>query len=86
METVSPSAGPIGAALRALRQTQDAGDVTSLGVKCLCAVIAQLAEEGIAPEDLQPLADLAEAPAGSARWEAELDSKAVADWRPGETR
>jgi hypothetical protein len=58
METVSPSAARIGAALRALRQTQDAGDVTSLGVECLRVVIAQLAEEGISPEDLQPLADL----------------------------
>jgi leucyl/phenylalanyl-tRNA--protein transferase len=38
------------------------------------------------PEYLRRLADLAEAPAGPARWEAELDSKAVADWRPGETR
>ena len=59
METRSPSADRIGAALRALRQTQEAGDATSLGVKCLRAVIAQLAEDGISPEDLQPLVDLA---------------------------
>lgn len=36
------------------------------------------------PEYLRRLAALADAPAGPARWEAELDSKAVADWRPGE--
>ena len=58
METLSPSADRIGAVLRALRQTQEAGDATSLGVKCLRAVIAQLAEEGVSPEDLQPLVDL----------------------------
>lgn len=50
----------IGAALKALRQThtQQAGDTTSLGVKCLRVVVSQLADEGISPEDLQPLIDL----------------------------
>jgi hypothetical protein len=60
METLSPSADRIGAALRALRKMhgQDSEDKTSLGIKCLHAVITQLAAEGVSPEDLQPLADL----------------------------
>lgn len=60
MQTVSPSADRIGAALRALRDThtpQD-GDMASLGAKCLRAVIKQLAAEGVSSEDLQPLAAL----------------------------
>lgn len=50
----------IGAALRALREThrQNNGDKTALGLKCLNAVIAELAAEGVPPEDLQPLVDL----------------------------
>ena len=60
METVSPSADRIGAALRALRKMhgQDPEDKASLGIKCLHAVITQLAAEGVSAEDLQPLADL----------------------------
>jgi hypothetical protein len=50
----------IGAALRALRNAQAPGDEdeTTLGLKCLHAVVGQLAEEGLAAEDLKPLADL----------------------------
>ncbi len=63
MDTLSPSVDRIGAALRALRQAhaleQGTVDDTALGLKCLHAVVSQLAEEGIAPEDLKPLADLA---------------------------
>jgi hypothetical protein len=68
METTSPSAGRIGAALRALRRTHrpDAGDPAALGVKCLQAVIAELAADGVSPEDLQPLADLEGTVAGKA--------------------
>lgn len=60
METVTPSADRIGAALRALRDTHTAeeGDVTALGAKCLRVVITQLAADGVSPEDLQPLVDL----------------------------
>ncbi len=60
METLSPALDRIGAALRALREThrQTAGDKTALGLKCLNAVIVELAAEGISAEDLQPLVDL----------------------------
>jgi hypothetical protein len=60
METLSPSADRMGAALRALRETHTAedGDITVLGAKCLRAVIAQLAADGVSTDDLQPLVDL----------------------------
>lgn len=60
MDTASPSADRIGAALRALRDTHttEDGDVTVLGVKCLRAVITQLAADGVSTDDLQPLVDL----------------------------
>jgi len=60
MQTLSPSADRIGAALRALREThtQADGDAIALGTKCLRAVIAQLGVEGIPSQDLQPLVDL----------------------------
>jgi len=60
METLTPALDRIGAALRALRAThrQTAGDKTALGLKCLNALIAELAAEGIPAEDLQPLVDL----------------------------
>jgi hypothetical protein len=60
MDTASPSADRIGAALRALRDTHTAeeGDVTVLGAKCLRAVITQLAADGVSTDDLQPLVDL----------------------------
>jgi hypothetical protein len=52
----------LGVALRALRQAyaggSDAEDKTALGAKCLHVLIAQLAQEGVAQEDLQPLIDL----------------------------
>jgi len=67
METVSPSADRIGAALRALRRTSppEAGDEASLALKCLQAVIAELAADGVSLEDLQPLADLGKLVGGS---------------------
>ena len=62
MQTLSPSTDRIGAALKALRQAHasDPGseDETALGLKCLNVVVGQLAEEGLAPEDLKPLAQL----------------------------
>jgi hypothetical protein len=62
MQTISPSVDRIGAALRALRRAHgsDEGgtDPVALGAKCLQAVVAQLAEEGLSQEDLQPLHDL----------------------------
>lgn len=62
MQTLSPSVDRIGAALRALRRAHGADqpgqDPVALGAKCLHAVVAQLAEEGVSQEDLQPLADL----------------------------
>jgi hypothetical protein len=62
MQTLSPSIDRIGAALKALRRAEahDAKgeDKIALGVKCLRAVVAQLTEEGIPQEDLQPLIDL----------------------------
>ena len=50
----------ISAALRALRSAHATGDEdeTALGLKCLHAVVGQLAEEGLTAEDLKPLADL----------------------------
>ena len=80
METPSPSVDRIAAALRALRQTQDAGDTTSLGLKCLRAVIAQLAGEGIPPEDLQPLVDL-EAHLDGAKQSAQSEPETLRDRR-----
>lgn len=62
MRALSPSVDRIGAALKALRQTHahesQREDKLLLGVKCLQAVTAQLAEEGLPREDLQPLIDL----------------------------
>ena len=61
MPTLSPSIDRIGAALRALRQTHGRGtegDVVALGAKCLHSLVSQLAEDGVAREDLQPLVDL----------------------------
>jgi len=54
--------------------------------KWMTATTAQMGfHEMTRPEYLRSLAALADAPAGPVRWEAELDSKAVADWRPAET-
>jgi hypothetical protein len=62
MQTLSPSIDRIGAALKALRQTHghdaQSADKTSLGAKCLHVIVAQLTEEGVPQEDLQPLLDL----------------------------
>src|SRR3954464_402852 len=62
MRTLSPSIDRIGAALKALRQTRGHGaqseDKLTLGLKCLHAVTAQLADEGLPKEDLKPLLDL----------------------------
>jgi len=60
METNSPASERIGAALRVLRQThpREGNDTLGLSVKCLHAVIAELAANGVSSEDLQPLADL----------------------------
>lgn len=62
MQTLSPSVDRIGAALKALRQTHghdaNSDDKLSLGAKCLHVITAQLAEEGLPGEDLQPLIDL----------------------------
>src|SRR3990172_11792860 len=62
MQTLSPSVDRIGAALKALRQTHghdaQSEDKISLGAKCLHVIIAQLTEEGLPQEDLQPLIDL----------------------------
>jgi hypothetical protein len=63
MQTLSPSLDRIGAALKALRQTHvneaRNEDKISLSAKCLHVLVAQLAEEGVPEEDLQPLLDLA---------------------------
>jgi hypothetical protein len=60
--TLSPNAERLSAALKALRLTHDhdphQDNKTVLGAKCLKVVIAQLAEDGVATEDLQPLIDL----------------------------
>jgi hypothetical protein len=59
MQTLSPSVDRIGTALKALRLTHaQAEDKVALSVKCLHAIIAQLVEEGVPAEDLQPLVDL----------------------------
>jgi hypothetical protein len=62
MQMPPPPVDRLGAALRALRQAYAGGsateDKTALGAKCLHVLIAQLAQEGIAQEDLQPLIDL----------------------------
>ena len=62
MQTISPSVDRIGAALRALRRTHGhdakSEDKIALGAKCLHVIVAQLAEEGVSQEDLQPLIDL----------------------------
>ena len=62
MQALSPSVHRIGAALKALRQTHgycaQSEDKTLLGAKCLHVIIAQLTEEGVPQEDLQPLLDL----------------------------
>lgn len=62
MQTHSPSADRIGAALKAVRRAhaQDGGgeDKLSLGAKSLHVLIAQLTEEGVKREDLQPLVEL----------------------------
>jgi hypothetical protein len=62
MHSRSPSVDRIGAALKALRQTHvhdlHPEDELSFGVKCLHVVTAQLKEEGLPKEDLQPLIDL----------------------------
>ena len=62
MQTLSPSVDRIGAALKALRRAhgsdEPGNDPVALGAECLQAVVAQLTEEGVPPEDLQPLSDL----------------------------
>jgi hypothetical protein len=62
MQTSSPTIDRIGAALRALRRAyrpeSDNDDSLPLGAMCLGAVVAQLAEEGMPQEDLQPLVEL----------------------------
>jgi len=62
MQTLPPSVDRLGTALRALRQAYTHGseseDKTLLGAKCLHVVIAQLGQEGVPQEDLQPLIDL----------------------------
>lgn len=62
METLPPSLDRIGAALKALRHAhaREPGgeDEAALGVKCLHALVSQLAEEGLNAEDLKPLTDL----------------------------
>jgi hypothetical protein len=60
MHVHSPSLDRLGAALRALRQTDETSgpDKTRLGTKCLAVVIRQLAEEGLSQDDLSPLIDL----------------------------
>lgn len=60
MSQISPSANRISAALRALRQVYEdsAADKSVLGLKCLQAVMTELAADGVPPDDLKPLADL----------------------------
>jgi hypothetical protein len=62
MQTPRPTTDRLGGALRALRQAYagevGAEDKITLGVKCLHVLIAQLAQDGVAQEDLQPLIDL----------------------------
>lgn len=68
MQTLTPTVDRIGAALKALRQTHPhdatSEDKISLGAKCLHVIIAQLTEEGVPQQDLQPLLDLEAALAG----------------------
>lgn len=82
MQTLSPSIDRIGAALKALRRAElnDAkgDDKIALGVKCLHAVIAQLTEEGVPQEDLQPLIELE---AILQRLQAQAQGEAVANRR-----
>ncbi len=81
MQTLPPNVDRLGAALRALRQAHahaPAGeDKTSLGLKCLHVLIAQLAEEGVSQEDLQPLVDL------ETSIEAQVQGKGTANRRRG---
>ena len=62
MQTLSPSADRIGAALKALRQAHgqesQSESALSFGTTCLRVVTAQLADEGLPKEDLQPLINL----------------------------
>lgn len=60
MSQISPSANRISAALRALRQVYEdsAADKSVLGLKCLQAVMAELAADGVPADDLKPLAEL----------------------------
>ena len=60
MQALSLNLDRLAAALKALRQTHDhdAEDKTVLGAKCLAVLINQLAEDGLAQDDLQPLIDL----------------------------
>ena len=60
MDQVSPSANRISTALRALRQVyaDSATDKAVLGLKCLQAVMTELAADGVPAEDLKPLAEL----------------------------
>jgi hypothetical protein len=60
MQALSLNLDRLAAALKALRQTHDhdAEDKTVLGTKCLAVLINQLAEDGLAKDDLQPLIDL----------------------------
>lgn len=62
MQMSSPNIDRLSAALRALREDQEQGgqaaDKLTLRVKCLKLVLSQLAEEGIAREDLKPLIEI----------------------------
>lgn len=59
MHVPSPGLDRLGAALRALRQTDEGGvDKARLGARCLALVIRQLSEEGLSQDDLAPLLDL----------------------------
>ena len=55
MQHLSPTVDRIGAALRALRNAHAPGDEdeTALGVKCLHAIVGQLAEEGLRKQSAQ---------------------------------
>jgi hypothetical protein len=60
--TLSPNAERISAALKALRLTHDhdgkPDDKKDLAAKCLKVVLAQLFEDGVPQDELQPLIDL----------------------------
>ena len=62
MQSHSPSADRIAAALKAVRRTHaqhgEGEDKLSLGAKSLHVLIAQLTEEGVLQEDLQPLVEI----------------------------